>query len=201
AEQARAQLALLEKELSEKTQDLQKQNELLNVKSAGYNQQNILFHQQKNKLESTSREIEYKEQSLATASERILKNQDELKNAEVDIKKLLEQSEEFDDSLLNLYDEKETIEKGVNEAERDYYRLRGEIDTQEKNVREIQKKKENGESLIFELKGALNEVKLQIQSLMDRISVEFEVNLKSIEEGEKDDLSIAELEQNIRKIK
>ncbi|MFC2186174.1 chromosome segregation protein SMC [Fulvivirgaceae bacterium LMO-SS25] len=201
AEQARAQLALLEKELSEKTQDLQKQNELLNVKSAGYNQQNILFHQQKNKLESTSREIEYKEQSLATASERILKNQDELKNAEIDIKKLLEQSEEFDDSLLNLYDEKETIEKGVNEAERDYYRLRGEIDTQEKNVREIQKKKENGESLIFELKGALNEVKLQIQSLMDRISVEFEVNLKSIEEGEKDDLSIAELEQNIRKIK
>ncbi len=201
AEQARAQLALLEKELSEKTQDLQKQNELLNVKSAGYNQQNILFHQQKNKLESTSREIEYKEQSLATASERILKNQDELKNAEIDIKKLLEQSEEFDDSLLNLYDEKETIEKGVNEAERDYYRLRGEIDTQEKNVREIQKKKENGESLIFELKGALNEVKLQIQSLMDRISVEFEVNLKSIEEGEKDDLSITELEQNIRKIK
>ena len=201
AEQARAQLTLLERELSEKSQDLQKQNELLNVKSAGYNQQNILFHQQKNKLESTSREIDYKEQSLATASERIVKNQDELKNAETDIKNLLEQSEEFDDSLLTLYDEKETIEKGVNEAERDYYRLRGEIDTQEKNVREIQKKKENGESLIFELKGALNEVKLQIQSLLDRISVEFEVNLKSIEEGEKDDLSIAELEQNIRKIK
>lgn len=201
AEQARAQLTLLERELSEKSQDLQKQNELLNVKSAGYNQQNILFHQQKNKLESTSREIGYKEQSLATASERIVKNQDELKNAETDIKNLLEQSEEFDDSLLTLYDEKETIEKGVNEAERDYYRLRGEIDTQEKNVREIQKKKENGESLIFELKGALNEVKLQIQSLLDRISVEFEVNLKSIEEGEKDDLSIAELEHNIRKIK
>ncbi len=201
AEQARAQLTLLERELSEKSQDLQKQNELLNVKSVGYNQQNILFHQQKNKLESTSREIDYKEQSLATASERIVKNQDELKNAETDIKNLLEQSEEFDDSLLTLYDEKETIEKGVNEAERDYYRLRGEIDTQEKNVREIQKKKENGESLIFELKGALNEVKLQIQSLLDRISVEFEVNLKSIEEGEKDDLSIAELEQNIRKIK
>jgi chromosome segregation protein len=201
AEQARAQLTLLERELSEKSQDLQKQNELLNVKSAGYNQQNILFHQQKNKLESSSREIDYKEQSLATASERIVKNQDELKNAETDIKNLLEQSEEFDDSLLTLYDEKETIEKGVNEAERDYYRLRGEIDTQEKNVREIQKKKENGESLIFELKGALNEVKLQIQSLLDRISVEFEVNLKSIEEGEKDDLSIAELEHNIRKIK
>jgi len=201
AQEARVKLSLMEKELSEKSQDLQKQNELLNVKSAGYNQQNILFHQQNNKLESTSREIEYKEQSLATASERILKNQDELKAAEVDIKKLLEQSEDFDDSLLNLYDEKESIEKGVNEVERDYYRLRGDIDTQEKNVREIQKKKENGEALIFELKGTLNEVKLKIQSLMDRISVEFEINLKEIEEGEKDDLSIAELELNIRKIK
>ncbi len=201
AEQARAKLSILEKDLVEKTQDLQKQNELLSTKSGAYNQQNILFHQQKNKLESTSREIEYKEQSLATAAERILKNQEERKNAEVDIKKLLEQSEDFDDSLLNLYDEKETIETGVNDAERDYYRLRGEIDAQEKSVREIQKKKENGESLIFEIKNTLNEVKLQIQSLMDRISVEFEVNLKAIEEGEKDDLSIAALEQSIRKIK
>ena len=61
-----------------------------------------------------------------------------------------------------MYDEKELIEKGVNEAEKDYYAQRGAIDVSDKTLRELQHKRENADTILMELQNQLNETKLEI---------------------------------------
>lgn len=60
---------------------------------------------------------------------------------EQEIMSLIDNNEVKDDELIELYGEKDSIESGVNDAEKDYYAARGEIDEVEKGIREIQRKK------------------------------------------------------------
>ena len=57
-----------------------------------------------------------------------------------------------------MYDEKESIEAGVNEAEKDYYAQRGDIDVADKTLRELQRKREQADVLLMELQNKLKMV-------------------------------------------
>src|SRR5690606_21133064 len=87
-----------------------------------------------------------------------------------------------DDELIELYTEKEAIETGVNEAEKNYYTIRGSIDELEKSLREIQRSKEHIDILVMDLQQSLNEVKLRLNGLKERLSVEFEIDLEALME-------------------
>lgn len=173
-------------------------NELLSQKSSAYNQENIIYHQQQNKVTSIAQEISFKETNLEASKERIEKNQSELKITDEEIKQLISKTESSDDELITMYDEKESIEKGVNEAEREYYASREVIENSEKAAREIQRERESTDMAIMELQGELNETKLQLSSVKERLSVEFDVNIDSLleekEEGS-DNKAVAEARQ------
>jgi len=170
-------LARLEDELSEQTN-------ILNEKSSAYNEQNIFFHQQKNRVQSIEQEAEYKQDTFNSSKERIEKNRNELKHNEEEIKQLIEKSESSDDQLIALYNEKESIEQGVNEAEKEYYSARGEIDEIDKSEREIQRSREQIDAVLMELQNNLNETKLELNAVKERLSVEFNINLDEIMEKE-----------------
>ena len=183
--------------------DLQLQNELLSEKSSLYNQENILFHQKDSSVKSLNQEIEFKQSAFNSSKERIEKNQEELDANEKEIKLMLETSESSDEDLIKMYSEKETIEQGVNEAEKDYYQSRGNIDETEKEQRELQHKRESIDSLLLELHNTLNETKLELASVKERLSVEFEVDLDKImgEESPEVEESEDELEEKVTRIK
>ncbi len=155
---------------------LSQAKEILDARSADYNEKNVLFIQQQNKLNSLVQEISYKENSRLAAEQRIEKNSRDLLRNEEEIKKLLESNDIGEDELLQLYNEKDSIEKGVNEAEREYYAQRGHIDELEKSLRLILAKKDNIDALLLELQTKVNELKLEISSVKNRLSVEFEVD-------------------------
>lgn len=160
--------------------ELEQQNEILSTKSAVYTEKNIQFHQQQNKAQSLENEISYKKEAYNNSKSRIDKNQDELKENENEIKLLLEKTESNDDELIKMYDEKENIEKAVNEAEKDYYSARGDIEETEKQNREFHRSKENADALLMELQEKLNEIKLEMASVKERLSVEFDINLDDL---------------------
>jgi chromosome segregation protein len=70
----------------------------------------------------------------------------------------------------------------LNEAEKEYYAIRGHIDELENQVREIQKQKENIDTLLIELRDKLNDLKLELNSIRERLSIEFNINLEDIKE-------------------
>ena len=169
-----------EEKLKELNESLSVESETLSEKSTLYNENNILLHQHQNKTSSLEKEISYKQDTFENSKIRIEKNQKEQKETEIEIKALIEKNETKDDELIKMYDEKESIEVGVNEAEKDYYKVRGEVEEEEKRDRELHRNKENIDALIMELQNKLNETKLELSSVKERLSVEFEIDLDEL---------------------
>jgi chromosome segregation protein len=181
-----------------------KENQSLSEKSQKFNEANILYHQKQSRVQSISQEIEYKQTAYDGSKSRIEKNQIELERNELEIKKLISNTESNDDELIGLYNEKETIEKGVNEAEKDYYAQRGNIDVADKTVRELRSRREQADTILLELQQKLNDTKIQLSSIKERLSVEFNIDLSEIlreEQVEEDATSTEELQALVSKIK
>jgi chromosome segregation protein len=179
-ELARQELAHHDERLKTITIELNTQNELLSQKSGLYNEQNISFHQQENRVKSVDQEIRFKQESMEQSSARVVTNSEELKKNEEEIRTIIETTQSNDDELIAMYAEKEEMEKGLGEAEKDYYAGRGEIDQFEKDLRDVQHQRQNIDTILMELQNKLNESKLQLNSVKERLSVEFNVDLDSV---------------------
>lgn len=207
SEEEKHSLTDFEKRINLLNNELLVQNEQLEIKSSAFNQENILFHQRQNKAASLTQEIGYKESAFESSRERIEKNQEDLKNNEAEIKNLLESTEINEDELIEMYTEKESIEAAVNEAEKDYYSSRGEIDILAKEEREIMKSREVADTLIMELQNQFNETKLSLSSVKERLSVEFNIDLDNLMEEEENtdteenELSAEALKEKVIQIK
>jgi len=160
--------------------ELKNQQEFLSIKYAALNEENISFHQQQNKIGSIDQEIGFKTSAFEGSKERVERNQKELKSNEDMIKELVSTSETSDEELISMYEQKEDFEKILNTAEKNYYASRGHIDELENQVRDFQRKRENIDTILIELKDKLNDIKLQLSSIKERLSVEFQVDLDDI---------------------
>lgn len=169
-------------ELEELTLSVEEETQHLSEKSQAYNQENIGYHQALNRLNSLEQEIEFKQSAYESSKERISKSQSELGSLDGEIKGLLDTNEIKDDELIELYAEKEGIEGGVQEAEKDYYASRGLIDETDQKIRSLQKSKESHDEIIHTLEQHINEIKLKMTSLKERLNVEFELDLDQLVE-------------------
>ena len=181
----KAQLALhdvqtQEEKLSAINLDYNSQSDILGQKSAAYNEQNIFFHQQENRVKSIDQEIRFKQESLEQSTQRIATNSEELARNEDEIRVTSESAASQDNDLVGLYAEKDELEKGLSEAEKEYYSGRGEIDQFEKDLREISHQRQNIDSVLMELQNQLNESKLQLNSVKERLNVEFNIDLDAV---------------------
>ena len=180
AKQALHDLEEQEIKLGTITENLTANSELLTQKSAAYNEQNIFFHQQENRVKSIEQETRFKQESMDQSSQRIEVNVTELKKNEEEIRQIIETTQSNDDELQGMYAEKDEMEKGLSEAEKEYYDSRGSIDQVEKQLREIQHQRQNIDTLLLELQNQLGESKMQLNSVKERLSVEFNTDLDSV---------------------
>lgn len=180
AEQSLIEVQQYEEKLKLITDDYNAQNEILSQKSSSFNEQNIFFHEQGNRVKSLEQEVRFKQESMEQSSKRIETNQEELKTNEEEIKTIIETTQSNDEELISMYAQKEEMEKGLGEAEKLYYSSRGEIDQFEKDLREIQHQRQNIDTILMELQNELSESKLELNSVKERLSVEFKIELDSI---------------------
>jgi chromosome segregation protein len=180
AQQAMHDLEEQENKLSIITENLSANSELLSQKSAAFNEQNIFYHQQENRVKSIEQESRFKQESMDQSSQRIEVNAEELRKNEDEVKKIIETTQSNDDELIGMYAEKEEMEKGLSEAEKEYYESRGNIDHVEKQLREVQHQRQNIDTLLMELQNQLNESKMHLNSVKERLSVEFNIDLDSV---------------------
>jgi len=204
-EKGKTDLDILGEKISGLQNELKNQQELLSLKSTAYNDENILYHQQTNKINSIDQEINFKSMAFENSRERINKNLENLELNEKEIKDLISSEETSEDVLIEMYDKKEVFEKALNESEKDYYSARGNIDELDSQIREFQHNRENIDIIITELKDKLNEIKLQLNSIKERLSVEFQVKLDDIlltaETEEELQISEEELKEKVDTIK
>lgn len=176
--------------------------ELLNSRSTNYNQHHIQVIQQQNKISTIVRDQAYKNNLLETLGKNISANTAELEQVQGKIRELLENSSNFDDQLLGLYEEKEFLDKLVAEVETEFYKARGAIDELETRLRNIRHQREQCDQLGQSIKERTNELKLQLNSLKERLSVEFNIDINDIlDRDPSPDYNEEELREKVNKQK
>ncbi|WP_028298926.1 chromosome segregation protein SMC [Olivibacter sitiensis] len=155
-------------------------SEMLTVKSGSYNQQNILFHQQQNRLSSIMKDLEYRESQQENLQKRIDQYTKEYEDTQTAIKDTLQHVDDSDEDLIAMYEQKEALEKGLQEQEQAYYGLRGKTNEEESKVSNLRKQKEQADFLLTEIKDGKTQLKLELNSLKERLSVEFNVDIRDL---------------------
>ncbi len=166
--------------LADKQQAFNELNENISVQSNAYNQENIRFHQQQNKVSGLTKDIEYRESQKDGLERRIVQNNAELEKIKLAINENLAQADHSDEDLLEMYSQKEELEKATQQAEQEYYSWRGKITETENEITALRRKKDQADVIENELKDQKNNLKLDLNALKERLSVEFNIDINEL---------------------
>lgn len=183
-------------------QDYQLAEQEYNFASVQYNEINLQLTRQQSKITTLKQELIFKENQLSELHQQIESNTAQLSEASGNIEegeKALIGSEEL---LLELMRKKEEEEKKLNEADQAYYNLRNALQEKESELRLKVKSKEMIDHLVTEIKDKLNELKLQLAGMKERLSVEFKVELDEIlDQARTTDTTLEELQATSDRMK
>jgi chromosome segregation protein len=192
----------LEEQLQQEQLDYAQLSEFLTVKSTAFNAENLKFHQQKNKLTSIDKDLEYRESQQENLDSRISKNQADLDTTKASILETVVHTDYDDEDLLAMYQQKEELEKAVQEAEKDYYESKEKINALEIELSELRKNKDSADQINNELKDKKNALKIELNALKERLAVEFSISIEDILDDEPpEDENEDDVKENVEKIK
>lgn len=178
-------------------------NKMFSDKSKDLSSSEIDYNNLKSKIESLEKELEYKSITYDFNKKRIDENQLKLQSSEKEYATLSSVKDDKDDILIDLYNDKSSSEKDLENSENDYYKIKSTIDLDDTSVRELQKKKDINTELISELKTNIYDTDLDLNSIYQRISVEFDIKLESCKINKElfENSSVEKLEKRRDKLK
>ena len=193
----------IEKSFSNENKELIKLNKQFTKKSKDLSNEEILFNKIKNKINSLTNELDYKSSTYDYNLKQIKNNKKELLNTKDQIKNSKNITSDKDNLLIDLYNQKDKLEIELNNYENDYQKTRDEIDKIDAEIKLNRDKKEQNLLLINEHKNEIHDLELDLNSVSERIKVEFELNILDLkfDEGVFEDQSIEIIENIILKTK
>ncbi len=157
-----------------------------NEKSQLFNQQNIVLLQQQNRIQNIIRDISYK----TNTTETLRKNKEQyaldLETVKTQTDQILGGLENNSEAFRLLLEEKSSFEAAYRETEQDYQMSRTLIEEAEKKLHDLRKQKEQADAGLQQLHDELNELKLQMHSLKERLNIEFNMDIQDLSEMEPD---------------
>jgi chromosome segregation protein len=186
--QTNEQLKMVEQDYKLSEQDYQQA-------SAQYNENNLQLTRQQSKITALQQELAFKQKQLNDLHQQIDNNTTQLAEASINIEEGENALQDSHEALLILLRKKEEEDKKLNEADQAFYNLRNALQAKESELRSKIKSKEQLDNLINELKDKLNELKLQLAGMKERLHVEFKIDLdKILDEARSTDTSLEELQ-------
>ena len=173
-----------------------------NIISSSYNDHNLKLAQQQNKLAALHQELEFKNNQSAELTRQIEDSSTQSQEVKVNIAETSATLADLEATVISLLRNKEEEEKKVNEADQEYYNLRNILNEKESEIRHKQKSKEQIDLLLNEIKDRLNDLKLRLAGMKERLSVEFKVDLDTIlGEPRTMDMTLEELQEKNDRMK
>lgn len=176
----------------------------VNDSAQKYNQDNIRFHQQQNKLSSLEKDLDYRFVQEEALDKRIAQHDKEFQETLIQITATLQHTDLSDDTLLEMYQQREEMEKGLAEAEKEYFESKGNINELENTLTNIRKNREETDLLLTEIKDKKNTLKIDLNSLKERLAVEFNIDINDLLETETEVEAMEsefEIRQKVEKMK
>ena len=173
-----------------------------NDSSRQYNEFNLYVTKQQSKIAALRQELDFKSNQLKELQQQIANNTSQLSETRQQIEQCIEQLEQVEDELFNMMKGKEEEERKLNEADQAYYNFRNELNEKESLLRHKIKDKEQVEHLLAEIKDKLNDVKLQLAGMKERLHVEFRIHLEDIlDEARVNEMTVEELQERTDRMK
>ena len=145
-----------------------------------YNEGNIQLTRQQSKIASLEQELNFKQQQVFSLERQITESSSQLSQAAEEMVTNRETLEALQEELAGLMRQKETDEKALNEADQAYYNHRNQLQDRESELRHKVKARENVDHLLTEIKDNLNNLKLQLAGMKERLDVEFKINIEDV---------------------
>jgi chromosome segregation protein len=151
-----------------------------NAASSGFNEFNLQVTRQHSRIAGLKQELDFKSRQLSDLRDQIEVNASQLKQTHESIAESAELLDQSEAVLVDLLRKKDEEERRLNETDQAYYNLRNILAEKESELRHKVKEKEQIEQLLGGIKDRLNELKLQLAGMKERLSVEFRINLDDI---------------------
>lgn len=208
AEEDMQELKQLEEQLAVLTSQINQQQEQITVISGMYNQENIQFHQLKNRFGSLQQEISYKQKTVETNQERIAGLRQEMQKSEEETVEATDFIEENEALVQAMVEARREFGYELEEVEKKYFSLRGELDEKDKTIRELQRKRQNADELLMRMQQTINDTRLKLVAVQERLGAEFNIATEELEQPIPEmahdglfELSNEELNKNISEIR
>lgn len=167
-----------------------------------YNDHNLQLAKQQSKVNALSQELQFKTRQFSDLSAQIESSNTQLKQSSENISTTSQELKLVEEEVISLLKNKEIEEKKLNQADQAYYNLRNELNDKETELRHKQKSKEQTDVLLNEVKDKLNDLKLHLAGMKERLSVEFKVDLDAILDEERtSDTPLEELQEKCDRMK
>jgi len=170
----------LKDKLNSAESDYRETEQAYNSASAQYNEFNLQVTRQQSRINALVQEEEFKTRQLQDLKQQIETNASQLKQTTESISESATLLDTASEALVALLKRKEEDERTLNEADQAYYNLRNALNEKESALRHQVRNKEQIEHVLAEIKDRLNELKLQLAGMKERLNVEFRINLDDI---------------------
>lgn len=175
-----AKLLSVKAEIANTDGSYRKVAEEMSAASADFNEKNIAFIRQQNKVGVLQRELSFREKQLEETKNSLNNNKSALANAEKEQELLDKDTAKLEAELLEAYKERKAKESLLTEAEQKYYKARGAINDLEDQIRKLNRSKTDAQILINKLKEKFSDVKFEISSVSQRLRIEFGVDINEV---------------------
>ncbi len=194
----------LRENVKDKDEAFRKVADELSLASNAYNQNNIEFIRQQNKVQGLEKELEYRETQLAEFRNKITANNEAISKSIVESDEMQSAIKELEAQLLEGYEKRKALEGSLTAAEQNYFQARGGISELEDNVKTKTRARTKLVEVIQSLKDRFNQMKLELTSISERLRIEFNIDINEVlkqEKEEDENIDLEELESKVTKLK
>ena len=160
--------------------DFQALSNQLGIATNNFNQQQILYHQQQSSVNSIDQELGFKQRRSDETVEQQKRNEQLLDSASKEQVVLSEKLDNLTETLKEAYANRDQNETVIREAEETFFAARGEVSEREDKLRQLQRSREQVGELLTTIKDQMNELKLQLNSIKERLMIEFGIPIEDI---------------------
>ncbi|SDZ86950.1 condensin subunit Smc [Arachidicoccus rhizosphaerae] len=194
------------KQISEEIQLIQKDyyqaEQDFNFASASHNDVNLQLTRQQSKIDALKQEQVFKENQLVELKLQVTSNADQLQHSSQEIDEAEELLQDAIQVVEDLTEKKEVDKEALDIADRNFYGIRTALEKQETEIRQKTKLREQLDMQLGQLKDKLNELKLHLAGMKERLNVEFKVDLDEIlDEPRQTNTPLEELQANTERLK
>ncbi len=176
------QLALsqLKASLQSTDQGMRQVADQLSLFSAAFNEKNIAFIRQQNKVNTLQQELSFREKQLQELTTARKSNEQTLAQSQRELDLLLDDRENIERELREAYAARKEKETGLSTVEQAYFQSRESIHEKEDKLRKTSRQQQELQVAINQLRDKFNDVKFELSSLAQRLRIEFGINANDL---------------------